>query len=74
MVIRGRNTETMIVKNVSVTRSSDGGANAAAGMIYYLYAVVWNAANPLLSYRVVPVMTLADLRQGSAAAINLMLN
>ncbi|MDI1301523.1 MAG: DUF4382 domain-containing protein [bacterium] len=49
-------------------------ANPVPGMIYYLYAVVWNTANPLLSYKVIPVMTLADLRQGSAAAINLTLN
>lgn len=58
----------------SIANLPGGSAGTAApGMIYYLYAVVWNSANPVLSYRVVPVLSLADLRQGSATGINLSL-
>lgn len=41
------------------------------GLVYYLYAVVWNSSAPALSYRVVPVTTAADLSTGNASGINL---
>lgn len=49
-------------------------ASPVPGMIYYLYAVVWNSTNPVSSFKVVPVPFLADLRQGSATGIDLTLN
>lgn len=46
-------------------------ASPRPGLVYYLYAVVWNSSAPALSYRVIPVTTAADLSVGSASGINL---
>jgi hypothetical protein len=53
-----------------------GGAAAKPlpGAFYYMYARVWNTADPLLSLRRVEFNGFADLRTGSATGMNATLN
>jgi len=44
------------------------------GAFYYLYARVWNSANPLTTLKRIDVSGYADLRAGSASGMNVTLN
>ncbi len=74
---------------ISAILTSNGGAGGAytvtnlpggsaaqrlPGAFYYLYARVWNSANPITTLKRIDVSGFADLRTGSATGMNVTLN
>jgi hypothetical protein len=77
MIVNTQSIESALASNGGAVTMSNLPAGAAAkpnaGAVYYAYLRVWNSNTPNLRPRVIPVLSFADLRTSSSAAMNVTL-
>jgi hypothetical protein len=77
MIVNTQSIDSALASNGGAVTMSNLPAGAAtkpnAGAVYYAYLRVWNSNTPNLRPRVIPVLSFADLRTSSSAAMNVTL-
>jgi hypothetical protein len=73
MIVNTQSIDSVLASGGAVTMSNLPAGSAAKsnpGAVYYAYLRVWNSSTPNIRPRIVPVLSFADLRTSSSAAMN----